>query len=153
MLRRIRAAVVLGALWSFAWALLGAVWALLLHTQEGPQFTDVISPPHAFYEDMPIPVLIYTILGFTTGAVFALFMGVAEARHSIADLRSWRVATWGALAGLVPPAVATGIDYYLHPDNYVGALFIPYLLTVVAIAVILGAVCAGLTLSLARRPL
>ena len=54
---------------------------------------------------MMVEPLMYGLLGFYGGSVFGAVMALAEHRRTISELRMWRVAVWGALAGLLVPVV------------------------------------------------
>jgi hypothetical protein len=75
------------------------------------------------------------IVGIMAGFAFALLVTLSERRHTLAELKGWRMATWGALA-----AGATGLLVSRNP----------------AFALVCGAVGSGaatFSLAMAKRAL
>lgn len=102
MLRRLRAAVVMGLLWAVGWALAGiAIGVLSVLTP--------FLPWDAVFRifDAPLPAL--AIPGFIGGTLFSLVLGVAGRNRSFDELSVGRVALLGAIGGvllaLVPGAM------------------------------------------------
>ena len=93
-LRRIRGAVGMGLTWAAAWAVGGVligVTSILLPGLPWDSFFEVF--------DAPLPAL--AIPGFVGGALFSLVLGIAGRRRSFHELSLPRVASWGAVGGLL----------------------------------------------------
>jgi len=137
-MRRIRAVLIIAALWGTLWFLLGigtrAAFASQLHAD--------FEPPPPFFE---LPKL-FLVWGSVAGSVFAVFLIVVERRRTLHSLARVRVSAWGALGSLTFP-VAFILSQGIRPGSL---LFTPYLLISVLSAT-LGAACAAGTLALARR--
>ncbi len=84
-LRRIRAALLIGVVWGFAW--FGAGMVLLMIVGFGAA-------------DVPFP-LGFGLLGFLAGTVFSGVIGVAERGRRADQLSLPRFALWGALGGFL----------------------------------------------------
>jgi hypothetical protein len=132
LLRRVRAAVVIGLTWAVAWAVVGG--ALM----EG------IVDPHGRIIDMWPQTL--AIPGFLGGALFSLVLGIAARRRRFDELSITRSGLWGALAGLLVGALvaASGIAARVEP---------PWLRVVMIIGplTLLSAASASASLWIARR--
>jgi hypothetical protein len=146
MIRQLRAAVAIGAIWAVTWVPLGALVGLYAAASP-PQPDDFLYRPVAF----PTFLLAWTIWGGLSGVGFALILGAVERRRTLGDLSVARTACWGALGAISAPAFLTAIDV----AHGVPAASLHYWrLPVVSILVsaALGAACAAATLMLARRP-
>lgn len=95
LLRRVRAALVLGVTWAITW---GAVGGLIM---EG------IVDPHGRILDMWPQTL--AIPGFLGGVIFSIVLWATEGRRRFEELSVARAAAWGALAGLVLCGLAIGV--------------------------------------------
>ena len=95
LLRRVRAALVLGVTWALAW---GGVGGLIM---EG------IFDRHGRILDMWPQTL--AIPGFLGGVLFSVVLWATEGRRHFEELSVGRAAAWGALAGLVLCGVAISI--------------------------------------------
>ncbi|HWA40223.1 MAG TPA: hypothetical protein VG712_01345, partial [Gemmatimonadales bacterium] len=85
LLRRIRAAVVIGALWAGVWFAVGMVLLLIVGLGAA---------------DVPFP-LFFGFLGFLAGAIFSGALGLIERRRSFGQLSLPRIAGWGGLGGIL----------------------------------------------------
>jgi hypothetical protein len=96
MLRRVRGAIGLGAAWSLPWAATYAAIGVVYHF-----FVPWRPPlPETLLSWVAVGVSAGAILGFTTGVIFSGILALAERRGTIATLKPWRVALWGAAAGV-----------------------------------------------------
>ena len=84
--RRIRGIVGTGITWALGWA--GVLSALHF----------LMGAPVQFIGQTVITGLIW---GFVAGGGFAVVLSIAERRHTLADLRLWRVALWGGIGGSI----------------------------------------------------
>lgn len=92
-LRRIRGAVVVGALWAIGWGVLGG------------GFMELAVDPHGRIADIWPAVL--GIPGFFGGVLFSAVFSIAERRRRFDQLSLPRFGAWGAVAGalLAVPAI------------------------------------------------
>jgi hypothetical protein len=134
-MRRVRAVVIIAILWGALWFLVGipirALTEAMLHAD--------FEPPPPFFE-LPTVLMVW---GAIAGAAFAGFLIAAERAQTLHTLSRSRVAMWGALGSLAFPIgiiVMTPGEADWVPMAIIGAL-----------SAILGAVCAGGTLALARH--
>src|SRR5690348_10904607 len=87
-LRRIRGTIGIGLTWGAAWAGAGFLLAMLT----------------GFQADAPFP-LIFGVLGFTAGVIFAAFLALTEGRRPFDQMSLPRFAASGAAGGLLLAAV------------------------------------------------
>jgi len=123
-LRRVRGAVGIGLTWAAAWFAAGMLLLLVV----GPDAADV-----------PFP-LFFGLLGFLTGAMFSLVLGIMARRRRFDQMSLPRFAGWGAVGGL---SLSSMLIWTAGPDAdflVVGPVF-----------TFAGAISAAGTLALARR--
>src|SRR5258705_13346281 len=87
-LRRIRGALGMGLTWSAAWFAVGFV----------PRWVFGVST------DLPFPLL-FGGLGFIAGVTFSALLVLTEGRRRLEQLSLPRVAAWGAIGGVLLPAL------------------------------------------------
>ena len=85
-LRRIRGAVGMGLTWALVWAPVAVLIGL------------IVDPDGSMDEMWPA---IGAYPGFLGGVVFSVVLAIAARRRGLDDLSLWRVAGWGAAAGLL----------------------------------------------------
>ena len=145
MLRSLRAALAIGAIWALAWLPLGVLVALYAAARP-PQPGDFLHRPVAF----PVFLAAWTAWGLLSGTGFALILGAAERRRRLGSLTLVRTACWGALGAISAPAVLTVVGLVRRvPASLPHYWRVPLVSIVVSAA--LGAACAAATLLLARR--
>jgi hypothetical protein len=83
------------------------------------------------------------VLGFVTGGLFSLALGVAGRRTTFKELSMRRFVAWGALAGALPPITLIASSPMEGSVPIAGFLL--------AVSVALGAGCAAASLALARK--
>ena len=137
-MRKVRALLIIAALWGAAWFVVGVVVRAVFESTLHADF----EPPPPFL-DLPIQFMVW---GAVSGAVFTVFLMVAERRQTLQTLSLVRVATWGALGCLALPLAMTLLGK-LGPMSVVGAL----VAIISACSAMVGAVCAVGTLALAKR--
>ena len=140
MVRRLRAVLVTALSWAVFWLPFGFLMPLF----RGPPPECLYCPPNWFI----LFLLTWCLSGGVSGAAFALVLMIAERRHSLAELSMARVASWGAIGAAILPLVLVMADIVqsgLAGFAWGGAAVI------LGIAGSLGAVCATVTLALARR--
>ena len=147
MIRKIRAILIIAALWAALWAPAGIAAAIY----EGIQ-----SSPHGPAMTPVLPALIYFPISFAfwgaiAGAVFAILLILTERGSGLANLSLPRFTVWGAIGSIALPlalAVFGRMNGPLSPgfDDW------QLLLVEVAVSAVLGAVCAAGTLAIMRRP-
>ncbi len=126
--RRIRAAIVMGLLWAFAWSFGGFVLARI----------------PGFFSDLPFAI-IFAPLGFITGVIFSGLLVAISGRGRAAHISIARFTGWGALSGLgLTAMIVAGAAYRGAPLMSEFLLFGPALTTAAAL-------CAGGSLALAQR--
>lgn len=122
-LRRLRAALVIGALWAGVWFAVGMVLLLIVGLGAA---------------DVPFP-LFFGFLGFLAGAAFSGVLGLVERRRSFEQLSLPRSAGWGGLGGIFLAGLVTLVA---GPG--------PELTVILPVFGLAGAVSAAGTLALAR---
>jgi hypothetical protein len=127
--RRIKAAVVLGLTWAFAWFSAGMV--LLFIVGFGAA-------------DVPFPVF-FGFLGFLGGATFSGVLGVLGRRRRFDQMSLPRFAGWGALGGVLLAGCMVALNVLIGDTATLD--FLPTFFSVFAFA---GAASAAGTLALAR---
>src|SRR5262245_5261913 len=140
--RRIRGILVVATTWALAWGALGSalsvaeLWWARRHNPVFRNFAIVDVFPDAF--------VFWALLGFVSGAVFAILLARLERRRSVDDLAVGRVAAWGALGGASLPLLAIAIGALTGniPSDWFSAP---------VISGVLGAMCAAASLRLAKR--
>ena len=137
MLRRIRAALVLGVLWGIAWV---PFWLVFMWSYGLPLGIVV--------EELLVP---FSAISAVSGAIFGGILTLFERRGAIDRLVPARVAAWGAAAGAVFPTVLTIL--ILAVSEVHGPLMASALDWVARTAPIsaFGAFCGWATLWLAQR--
>jgi hypothetical protein len=128
-MRRVRSALVMGALWAVVWAPLGVLLGM------------IVDPDGAMDEPW---ILVGTYPGFIGGVVFAVVLAIAARRRRFHELSLPRFTIWGALAGLLVGALPFALGT-LSPE-------VPEWLPVafVAAVTLLSAASAAGSLALAR---
>jgi len=133
--RSIGGAVGMGVSWAFG----GAVAASLIEA-----FID----PHGTYVDVWVAALAYP--GFLGGVIFFTLLRIAEGRRRLVEVSLPRAAVWGAVSGLLLPAllalaIAVGLaDLKPIPDLWLRVAVIT------GITMLAMAVAACVSVSLAR---
>lgn len=97
LIRRIRAALTVGALWGVVWGVGGAAfmaWRVLFGS---PRFVRVLDYLPGFMVRGGIAL---GLCGLATGTAFAIALSVAEQRRTAAGLSRWRATVLGAAAGV-----------------------------------------------------
>lgn len=89
-LRRIRGAVGMGLAWAVGWTFVGMLGVVVFYALF-PTAPDVV--------DVWIPLFAYS--GFFGGVIFSVVLRVAEGGRGFDELALPRVASWGAVAGLL----------------------------------------------------
>jgi hypothetical protein len=152
VIRRARAMLGTAALWGAAWSVPGLVWVgLAAYRDDGLPFRLL-----SFVRDV---LLNWTSVGLIGGSLFALTLSVAERRRSslnALDMR--RVVAWGAIGGAALPLVVIPLVPIVAPEfarqlpaiHNLSAALRQGLLAGTVYGV-LGGVCAGASLHLARR--
>ena len=151
--RRARALLSTAALWGAAWSVPGLLWIgwLEMHRDDGLPFN-------------LLNVVVYTLLNWSLvgaigGTLFALTLGLAERRRSSLDALSMRrVVSWGAIGGAAFPLLVLPLVPIIAPEfarqlptiHDLSAALRQGLLAGTVYG-LLGAICAGASLRLARR--
>ena len=102
LLRRCRGALGIGALWGAAWAAIFAAVVLIV---------GVFDPDSIDRGEGPIEAArIGGVVGFVSGAVFAMLLSLADGRKTIRDLSVGRAALWGMLGAAAIPLLTPAND-------------------------------------------
>jgi hypothetical protein len=130
----------IGVCWSIPWALTGLVAVAASIYLFAPL-------PRAVLPGIAIRMGLdqapnWGFLGFVTGGLFSVALGIAGRRTTLRELSMRRFVLWGALAGAVPPITLIAAS----PTE--GS--VPIAAFLLAISVALGAGCAAASLRLAR---
>lgn len=125
ILRKLRGVLGTGFTWGVAWAALGVALTLVVRVLD----PDSIDPGE---HELLIGSL-FGLAGFLCGSAFGLLVSLAERRQSLRTLSVARTTFWGALGSATLPFLT------FMPDG------------MAPIFGVLGAVCAGTTVAIARR--
>jgi hypothetical protein len=133
--RRLRGTLGLASLWAAVWLPTGVLLSLVLgwtgHSLRLPSWY----------------LGAWTVLGASSGAVFAMLLALFERRRSLQDLSVRRLSIWGAAAGAALPIAGS-----LLLVAFVSGLSLSSDAPVVfAVLALLGASSAWATLTIARR--
>lgn len=113
--RTIRGAMGVGLTWAWMWAFLGALLAFAIR---------LFRPGGLAPGENEISfAIVFAIVGFVSGALFALVLALAERRRTLGDLSLRRAALWGAVGSAALPlltAMPNGTVIIFAP---LGALF------------------------------
>jgi hypothetical protein len=135
MFRRIRAAVSLASLWAAVWLPAGIVLGFVFGW-----------PNHSF--STPLWYLgVWTLLGASSGGVFALLLATLGRQQTLNDFSPLRLAVWGAIAGAVLPIGGTLLLLALVP----GLSLTQDATAVFAVMALLGSACAWASVKIAMR--
>jgi hypothetical protein len=103
MLQRWRAALVLSTLWGIIWSL-GGTAVGFYRARTDHMFLHSIRSWGDVVQVVFLHAAAWGLVGAIQGLAFAGVLTVLGRRVGAAGLRAWRVAAWGALAGLILPA-------------------------------------------------
>jgi len=140
LVRRLRAALGMGVVWGVAWIPLTLASVVILSLRAGQW------PSWRLLAETTVAG---ALAGAASGLIFGGLLAVAERRRTVASLSSARFALWGALAAVAPPAL-----FLLGAMARVRAPWVdvvPMLGRILGLTGVLGAVCAGGVLYVARR--
>src|SRR5438094_7448281 len=138
MLRKVRAAVVITAVWVLCWIPFAVGLDHILVA---------ILVPEPRIDNPYTPVRVWAIWGALSGLAFAIVLGFSERGRAVGSLSPVRVLTWGALGSALVP-----VFYWVvtRPPVSFGSLFLEMVFFTVGISALLGIVCALVTLGLMR---
>jgi membrane associated rhomboid family serine protease len=125
LVRRLRGVTAVALSWAVGWTLVGTLLGLVIRVIRPQDFDPG--------ESVAGIAGLFAVVGFISGAAFALFFSLAERRRSLRDLSIVRSGVWGALGGAALPLFTT-----MNDDMAI--LLAP-----------IGAVFATVTVALARR--
>ncbi len=132
----------LAIVWGVLWAPFGVLLVLALAAARFPiSWRDALSL-------VAQGAVAGAVWGLVSGVLFSLALGAAERRGAVEKLAGRRVILWGALSGVMFPAVMIAVIMWRQRvglDEVVG----PFLLT--GTGAVYGAIVGGLLLSAARR--
>jgi hypothetical protein len=142
-LRRLRGIVGIGLTWSAVWAVTGIFFGTVQFVSMSRAY-----PELARLSTFAIMALAsgvsWATYGFALGSIFGGVLAIAERRRTLERLATWRIAVWGAIAGLLLPlSFALGM-------KIIEGVSIDNVLVATAISASLGAGCAAGSLLLAR---
>ena len=148
-LRRARASLIIACLWAIAWAAGGSLVTLW-------QYLRISTPPFPMtrgpiFGRLFALALVWAVIGAVNGFFFSLIL-TTLGRRVRERLGKFTVATFGALAGVVLPAVFGGLllRSRMQADEW---LPIKQVVAIALVGAALGAVSALATFGLARAPL
>lgn len=132
-------------MWAAAWLPIGGALAVYAAARP-PQPSDLLSRPIAV---LPF-LLVWTLWGGVSGAAFSIILAFRGRRRTLGELSAVRTAAWGALGSMTAPAVAIIVEVVSGPLSlHLYDWRLP--VAIMTLSGVLGAVCASLTLALARR--
>jgi len=134
--RRMRGTVGMGLTWAASWAPIGAVVGAVLHTVLPGSLIGLGSV-------VLLNATTFAILGFVGGVSFAGILRVAEGHHQFDELSIPRVATWGAIGGVLLGGLAAAGGLWGGGFGLLG-------LGMMSAATLLGSSSAAASLALAR---
>jgi hypothetical protein len=147
---RIRAGLSIVAIWAVTWCLAGLAILIAIHVLS-PSASSFVYGSGAHRMRMLLTALSqWTAAGALSGTAFVAAVRVAGMRHSISALRRYRLPLWGALGGILLPAAFTTWALWQNKLSLLDMSF-PAVLAIFSMFAVLGASCAALTLTLARR--
>jgi hypothetical protein len=135
LLRRLRAAGVLGLMW----ALLCAPFGIAIYLALAAVATDFPLSARDLLGLVVTGVTVGTIWGLASGLVFAAALAALERRGGVEHLSRRRVVGWGALSGAAFPIVVTAVTL---PVAVLVADIVP-ILAIVGAGTAYGAVVGG----------
>ena len=135
LLRRIRGALGMGVTWAIGWIPVGVIYTLTILA-----LTDT---PVALGTALWISTKLFAGLGLVAGTLFSGILGIAEGRHRFDELKGGRIASWGAVGGLLLGGLASF-------NGVGGPGFGGEDLFVMALTALLGTTSAVATLAIAR---
>ncbi len=103
LLKRLRGAVGTALTWAGAWAIGGLGLTVFIYVV-GPGLDG-----RPFWEVAPLLTFRSGVWGFVSGMLFSGALVAFQRRRTLADLKPWQMALWGAAAGLLIPSVLVGI--------------------------------------------
>lgn len=138
--------------WAAGFGALGAMIALVLRVAVSagvnlpPQMADHMAGV------MLSIVVRYGLVGFSSGAVFAAAIMIAERRQSIGSLSAGRIARWGMLAGSTGGTVVIALTIARYGGLHIAPQFFANLMIGMAIVTgVLGLGAARASLRIARH--
>ena len=138
LLRRIGGALLMGVAWAVVWAPVGLLVGMVVD-------------PHGSMDEPWIAVGTYP--GFLSAVVFSIVIWIAERGRRFDGLSLTRVGAWGALAGLLVgmlPLVALILDRGNDVAGSTDTTLPTWLVVVIGVITLLGALSAAGSLALAR---
>ena len=140
MLRKLRAALIISALWILCWTPVAVALDHVLAT---------LLVPEPRIDDPYTPVRVWAIWGGFSGLAFAIVLALAERGRAVSGLSAVRVVSWGAVGSALVP-----VGYWVFAWPPAAPRFCPLFwqvtLITMGISALLGTVCAVLTLGLMR---
>jgi hypothetical protein len=114
--RKLRGALGMAVMWGLGWAVVtSVVMSLALLVWGDPGF---------FWDTLSALSALAGFSGFVGGAVFSTVLGTVHRRRSLGELKPFRMALWGAGAGLLVPMAVVGAGVLagvpLEPDVILG---------------------------------
>jgi lipid-A-disaccharide synthase-like uncharacterized protein len=110
LLRRLRGIIGATAVGTAAWAGLGFLFGIMVRFRLLPGIEVHLGPRDPLGVIATL-TLLGAVVGFVNGLTFAILVTVTERGRTVAELRSWRVALWTAIAHGV------GLHYFLFPST------------------------------------
>jgi hypothetical protein len=133
MLRRLRAILVTAGIWAAAWLPVGVLFGMYLALPRN--HVVIIEDAQVASQSTPVWGVVWrlafvcAVWGAVTGILFSLGVLVAERRHRLHEISSWRFAVLGgAAAGLLPVYI---LIYMMSDEFNPGPWFVGGVLAIV----------------------
>jgi hypothetical protein len=145
VLRKLRAALIIAALWVLWWVPFGlaiehVLWDILL--------------PEPRIDSPYMSVTVWVIWAALSGLCFATVLGFGERGRAVATLSTARVLSWGAVGSTVIPILYSLYTFFTWPRVPApGSVFWLITALLVCVSALLGTICAAFTLALMRESL
>ena len=151
LLRRLKAILISGLVWALSWIPLSLAAGILRYYRT-PRYDLILDSRVPPPRPPALPIIaqeaaVWTIWAAVVGGLFAVILLAAESRRTLAELRLWRFAVWGALAGITLPLSILILIVITEGGLNVGWQFSVILL----LSGVFGAACGAAMLRMARR--
>ena len=144
MIRKLRAALVISAVWALFWVPFGLALEHVLWR--------IVLGPDPWIDSPFMSVTVWVIWGALSGLCFAMVLGLGERGRAAGTLSTSRFLVWGALGSTIVPLLYSLYTFFSWPEAPArGSTFWVITLILVCASALLGCICAVFTLVLMRE--